>query len=513
LAVWLQSDPLQLSYRTELDKTVTTQPLLCVTVTAPTTAALREARDRVERADLVELRLDTVSDPDVGAALAGRQRPVILTCRAAWEGGSFKGSEDERRRILEQAIEQGAEFVDIEWHAHFDDLIARTSGRRIVLSSHVFEHMPQDLPERARAMRSTGAEVIKIAAKANRLTDCLELLEVGTSADQQERTVLIAMGEAGLITRVCAGRFGSAWTYAGSLQTVNQVGASVMLDEYRFHAIRSDTELYGLTGSPIAHSVSPAMHNAAFAAIGRNAVYLPFPATDVDDFVTFARAIGLKGASVTIPFKVPLLDSVQHTDQLARAIGALNTIRAGANGWEGRNTDAEGFLRPLAERGLSLSGCRAAILGAGGSARAVAVALASKKASVTVHARDGERAARVAALAGGAVGEFPPAPGAWDLLVNCTPIGMHPHIDRTPVPAERLHSGLVYDLVYNPERTRLLREAAAAGCETIGGLDMLVAQAAEQFRWWTGVAPPAAVMRAAARKRLSEFRADEDHVV
>src|SRR5262245_55335547 len=476
-------------------------------------AALGGARDHAGHADLVELRLDTVSDPDVEAALAGRQRPVILTCRAAWEGGSFKGSEDERRRILGQAIDQGAEFVDIEWQAHFEDLIARTSGRRIVLSSHVFDRMPEDLPERVRAMRSTGAEVVKIAGKANRLTDCLPLLEVGTSAHQQERTVLLAMGEAGLITRVCAGRFGSAWTYAGNLQSVNQIGASVMVDEYRFHAIDPDTEVYGLTGSPIAHSVSPAMHNAAFAAIGRNAVYLPFSATDVGDFVTFARAVGLKGASVTIPFKVPLLDAVQHTDQLAREIGALNTIRAGANRWEGRNNDAEGFLQPLAERGISVSGCRASILGAGGSARAVAVALASKKASVTVHARDGERAARVAALAGGAVGEFPPVAGTWDLLINCTPLGMHPHIDRTPVPAESLHAGLVYDLVYNPERTRLLTEAAAAGCQTIGGLDMLVAQAAAQFRWWTGVPPPIAVMREAARKRLSEFRTDEDHVV
>ncbi len=144
---------------------MTTQPLLCVTVTAPTTAALREARDRAEHADLVELRLDTVSDPDVAGALAGRQRPVIVTCRAAWEGGAFKGSEDERRRFLEQALDQGAEFVDIEWQARFDDLIARTSGRRIVLSSHDFASMPADLPERARAMRSTGAEVIKIAAQ------------------------------------------------------------------------------------------------------------------------------------------------------------------------------------------------------------------------------------------------------------------------------------------------------------------------------------------------------------
>src|SRR5262249_53893585 len=314
--------------------------------------------------------------------------PVIVTCRAAWEGGSFKGSEDERRRVLEQALEQGAEYVDIEWQARFDDLIARTHGKRIVLSSHEFAHMPGDLPERSHAMRATGAEVVKIAAKANRLTDCLSLLDVDTSADQHERTVLIAMGEAGLVTRVLAGRFGSAWTYAGNLRNITQVSADVMLDEYRFRSIAHDTEVYGLVGSPIAHSVSPAMHNAAFGAIGRNAVYLPFPAADAGDFATFARGIGLKGASVTIPFKVPLLDYVTDVEPAARQIGAVNTLRMNTNGWHARNTDADAFLRPLDDRGISLAGCRASILGSGGSARAVAVALASRNASVTIHARD-----------------------------------------------------------------------------------------------------------------------------
>jgi len=485
-----------------------------VTVTAPTTAALRQARDRAERvADLVELRLDTVSDPDVAGALAGRQRPVIVTCRAAWEGGGFNGSEDERRRILEQAIDQGAEYIDIEWRARFDDLIARTRGRRIVLSSHDFTRMPSDVRELARAMRSTGTEVVKIAAKANRLQDCLTLLDVNTSTTNPQQTILIAMGEAGLITRVLAGKFGSAWTYAGDIRQVQQVSVDVLLNDYRFRSIGPETELFGLAGSPISHSVSPAMHNAAFAATQRNAVYLPFPAADADDFAAFAHAIGMKGASVTIPFKVALLEHVGEADQQTRDIGALNTIRMGPDGWQGRNTDADGFLRPLDERGVALTGCRASILGSGGSARAVAVALASRGALVTVHARDRQRGEHVAALGKGHVGEFPPPRGSWDLLVNCTPIGMHPHIDRTPIPSDALRGGLVYDLVYNPQLTRLLSEAAAAGCETIGGLDMLVAQAMEQFRWWTGIAPPAHVMREAAMKRLSEFKTDEDHVV
>src|SRR4051794_7457775 len=162
------------------------KPLLCVTVTAATTAELRQKRDAVADADLIELRLDTVSDPDVAGALAGRTRPVIVTCRAAWEGGSFRGSEDERRRLLEQALEQGAEFVDIEWQARFDDLIERARGQRIVLSFHDFQQMPCDLVNRLRAMRSTGAGVVKIAGKANRLTDCLPLKAIGATLDDRD---------------------------------------------------------------------------------------------------------------------------------------------------------------------------------------------------------------------------------------------------------------------------------------------------------------------------------------
>src|SRR5262245_45702151 len=278
-----------------MTSTPTTRPLLCATVTAPTMAALRAERDAAP-GDMVELRLDTVRDPDVAGALAGRRQPAIVTCRARWEGGHFTGSEEERQRLLREALDLGAEYVDVEWRAGFDDLIARTEGRRIVLSSHEFTEMPGDLQDRARAMRATGAEVIKIAAKANRLSDRVPLLHVA----RHGRAVLIAMGDAGLSTRVLAGRFGSAWTYAGDVKDVGQVSASSLIDDFRFYAIKDSTELYGLVGSPIAHSVSPAMHNAAFSASGRDAVYLPLPATDAADFMAFAEALGLAGASVTI---------------------------------------------------------------------------------------------------------------------------------------------------------------------------------------------------------------------
>jgi len=485
------------------------KPLLCVTVTAGTTADLRRKRDSVSDADLIELRLDSVSDPDVAGALEGRRRPSIVTCRPVWEGGEFKGSEEERRRILAEALALGAEHVDVEWRAGFEDVIALTGGRRIVLSMHDYAAMPADLGDRARAMRATGAEVIKIAGTANSLSDCVRLLDIGTTQGKQGGMVLIAMGEQGLASRVLAGRFESSWTYAGALSSVGQLGAATMLEEYRFRSVTEATDVYGVVGSPVAHSVSPAMHNAAFRAARLDAVYLPLRAVDVGDFDAFARAIGLKGVSVTIPFKVALCDHVDEAYSVARRIGAINTIRMVNGRWLGGNTDASGFLRPLQDRYVVLRGMRAAILGAGGGARAVAIALASSGADVRVHARDRARAAQVAMIVSGDAGPWPPEPGSWDLLVNCTPIGMHPDPDRTPVEADALTGRLVYDLVYNPKTTRLLREAKAAGCQTIGGLEMLVAQAHEQFQWWTDVRPPAGVMRAAAERRLAEFATDE----
>jgi 3-dehydroquinate dehydratase/shikimate dehydrogenase len=486
-------------------------PELCVTVTAPTMADLRRQRDAVDDADLVELRLDKVRDPNVAGALEGRTRPVVITCRAAWEGGGFTGSEEERRRILSEALEFGADYVDIEWRARFDDLVSR-GGRRVVLSSHNFDGMTRDLPKQLRAMRGATAGIAKVAVTPQRLADCAALLALGAEAVRDSRIIVIGMGDYGLATRLLAGRFGSAWTYAGALRDIGQVTASSLLNEYRLRAVSDTTAIYGIVGGSVMHSVSPSMHNAAFAAAGIDAVYLPLPAVDADDFLAFGRAIGISGASVTIPHKVSLFERVDEVDTIARRIGAINTIRVVDGRWVARNTDANGFLHPLKDR-VDLEGRRAAILGAGGAARAVAVALASAGCTVRVHARQRPQAEEVAALVAGSVGPWPPEPGSWDLLVNCTPIGMYPNVDDTPLPAERLTGSVVYDLVYNPPATRLLREAAARGCRTIGGLDMLVGQAHEQFTWWTGAVPPAGVMRQAADRRLTEFTRNEDYVV
>src|SRR4051794_36222719 len=353
-----------------------TPSLMVQTVTATTMADLIAARDAATEADMVELRVDGVPDITIAGALRGRRRPVIVTCRPTWEGGSFKGSETERKQILTDALERGAEYVDIEWRAHFDDLIAAAGGRRIVLSAHDYLGVPVDLTARVHAMRSTGAEVVKIAATMSRLSDCVPLLELGAQSAGQSGLVLIGMGPYGLATRVLAGRFGSVWTYAGALKDIGQLSAHSLLNDFHFRSVTDTTEIYGVAGGSVLHSGSPAMHNAAFRAAEVDAIYLPLLATSAADFATFGRAVGIHGASVTIPLKVSLFDAVDEVYAVARRIGAINTIKVENGRWIGGNTDASGFLEPLQDK-VSLAGLRASVLGAGGAARAVTVALAS----------------------------------------------------------------------------------------------------------------------------------------
>ncbi len=472
------------------------RPLLVITVAAPTTGELRRRRDAasIAGADIVELRLDSVSDPDVAAALAGRKSPVIVTCRPEWEGGAFKDAEGDRRQILDCAVQLGAEYVDLEFKAAFArEVIASTGGKGIVLSSHDFEGVPSDLIERVRTMRAAGAEIVKVAVTAHTLADNLQLLQL----ERAKNTVLIGLGPVGLPTRVLAAHFHSHWTYSGDAHAPGMIPAARMLDEFRFRSVTDATPIYGVVGSPLTHSVSPAMHNAAFRAAGVDAVYVPLVASSADDFTMFATALGVQGVSITIPYKVDLFQRADDIDDLSRKVGAVNTFRRDGLRWQARNTDVSGFLAPLEGR-LNLRGARAAILGTGGAARAVAVALASAGSVVTVYGRNRGRAKDVAALAGGTSSPFPVAARSWDLLVNTTPVGMLPNIDETPFEGE-FDGRVVYDLVYNPTETRLLKEAAAAGCEVIGGLDMLVAQAEDQSEWWLGRRPPEGLMRDAAR--------------
>jgi 3-dehydroquinate dehydratase/shikimate dehydrogenase len=463
---------------------------------------LRRARDAAAFADMVEVRLDAVDRPDAIGAIEGRRRPVLVTCRAAWEGGGFQGSEEERERILSEAQAAGAEYVDVEARADFASAITRRRrGRGIVLSLHAFGEPPADIIERARAMRSTGVEVVKIAIEGQRLGDMLPLLDLASRTDFVDRDgmnghVLLAMGQPGVPTRVLAARLGNRWTYAGDGVAPGQMPAARLLGEFGFRRIRPDATLYGVVGNPIAHSLSPVMHNAGFSALGLNAVYVPLQAGDVDDFVTFARQTQMGGASITAPFKVGMLSKVDEVDEMGRRVGAINTLVVRDGRWIGANTDVDGFLSPLVGR-MALKRARATVLGAGGAARAVAVALGSQGAAVTVCARQQAAARDVAALADGVAGTWPPRPGSWDVLINATSSGSGGPVDD-PMNGVPLDGEIVFDLVYSPARTPLLERAAREGCLTIGVIEMLVAQAERQFELWTGVRPPAGLFSVAA---------------
>jgi 3-dehydroquinate dehydratase/shikimate dehydrogenase len=348
-------------------------------------------------------------------------------------------------------------------------------------------------------MRATGAEVIKVAVMAHRLVDNLALLPV---TQEPSATVVIGMGAAGLPSRILAERFQSSWTYSGDAVAPGQIPADRMVEELSFRRIGANTALYGVVGRPVMHSLSPVMHNAAFEAAGVDAVYVPLAAADFDDFLNFAAEMGIVGASVTAPFKMDALAHASTPDAASQRVGSVNTLRRSPNGWEATNTDVDGFLAPLQANGIDLRGRRVTVLGAGGAARAVVAALEAADARVAIAARCPARAAELAEDMGCDVTTWPPPPHTWDVLVHATPVGTAPDSHATPLPDFEFTGELVYDLVYNPAQTCLLRDAARAGCRTIGGLHMLVAQAQRQFEWWTGRTISSRVMYDAALNAL-----------
>jgi len=470
------------------------------TVTATSMAELRAGRDAAV-GDMVELRLDGVADIDVAGALEGRRTPVIVTCRASWEGGRFDADEATRLGILARAIELGAEYVDVEWKADRRSL-PRHPRTTLVLSHHDFSGMPADLPGLVRAIAAGNAGITKVAVTPRRLRDCVALRDA-TRIDAPH--VAIAMGSLGQLTRVVPGLLGSLWTYGGTAAP-GQTTPSELIDVYRVGRQSASTALYAVAGAPLAHSASPAMHNAAFAALDMDAVYVALETDDAAELLEVAQAFGLRGASVTAPLKTGVFALVPRHDELSATVGALNTLRQSSSGWEGRNFDVAGFLSPFVGRPESLRGRRCVVVGAGGAARTALWALQSHGARVEVAARREDRARALAADFGAEVSDWPPAPG-WDLLVNTTPAGTWPETDAMPIDAGAVRGRMVYDLIYNPEETTLLRVARAHGAETIGGLEMLVGQACHQFEWWTGRTAPRDVMAEAARGFLSSRQA------
>jgi shikimate dehydrogenase len=281
----------------------------------------------------------------------------------------------------------------------------------------------------------------------------------------------------------------------------------------RSPTIYGHTHIVGLIGWPIEHSVSPPMHNAAFAALGLDWCYVPFPVhpNAVAEALYGVRALGLRGINATVPHKRALVPLVDELTPAASAIGAVNTVIVREGRLIGHNTDAAGFLRALQEAGFEPKGCSALVLGAGGAARAVVYALASVGAQVQIVNRTPERAASLAAEFAGVDKRARLCAGPLNaealsqiasevqLVVNSTPLGMWPEVESSPWPEAVPYptKAMLYDLIYNPRETQLMRRARDAGATAVNGLRMLVHQGAEAFELWTGVRPPVDVMYAA----------------
>lgn len=484
--------------------------LVCATLsgTLADQACERDAA-QVAGAGLVEHRFDMSGGQAApGPGFFAADVPTLATWRPAWEGGRFEGGEEERRRVVEATLAAGATLVDVEmaapWRAGLLRRLGREAQSRVVLSCHDFTAVPGDLETRVRAMLAEPVAFVKYAVHVSSMRDLLALEGLARRLDDP-RVLLVPMGRGGVAGRILAHRLGAAWTYGGDAVAPGQLPWRRLLAEFRVPSLSRQSRVRALAGRPIGHSLSPAMHNAALAARGEDAVYVPCEVETFDEFLAWAEAWGIEAASVTVPFKRDAAAVARPADDLVALLGAANTLRRTGDGWEALNTDVDGFLAPLAP--LELSGTRATVAGAGGAAAAAALGLLRRGATVTIAARGGQRAAELAARLGASAGAWPAPAGSWDLLVNATPVGTWPAIDATPVEAAQLAGGrLVYDLVYRPSPTRLLRDARDIGCATIGGLPMLVAQAERQFAWWSGTPPRAGVMQAAAERALAEDR-------
>jgi len=478
----------------------------------------------------VELRLDALEAPDLPRLLARPPCPLIATCRPRREGGLYDGPELPRLELLREAARLGADYIDVE-HDAFQALGPVAPAKRIV-SYHNFRETPADLDAVHSSLARLGADVVKIAVAANHILDTVPVLRLLGAA--RVPTIALSMGERGLLTRILAPKFGAFLTYASfdseersppaplkpgdersespghpqSEAAPGQLPLSEMLGLYRVHRIGPATRVFGVIADPVAHSLSPRIHNAAFADAGLDAVYLPLRVEgDPAAFVRAMREFAFDGYSVTIPHKQKVMEAMDDLAPLARRIGAVNTVvRRPAGSLFGTNTDisaAVASIEAVVGKGW-LKGKRALLLGAGGLGRAIAFALADAGTILTITDIDMKRAESLAAeVSAVAVLSGFRFPGS-ELILNCSPVGMHPKSEVSPVPLEMLRSGMVvYDAVYNPAETKLLRDARAAGCRTVSGLDHFLRQAVEQFELWTGQSAPVETMRRVLTESLT----------
>ena len=486
---------------------------LCVSVQGATSGELfTHAEDVLKESIFIELRMDFLAKP--AAALAdlqaflNRRRDVtaIATCRRKPFGGHFTGSLNSELEILQKAAEAGAHIVDLELEsaeqmtkpqmAKFRAALS-SAGAVLLISSHDFTRTRrlEGLEQTAKSIQAFAPEFVKVVSTARSLADNLAILRMIENQSLNAHVVGIAMGEEGLISRVLGPRAGGAFTFAsaadGAETAPGQVSARTLLDLYRLDQVDPATRIFGVAGNPIAHSLSPLMHLTAFRRENVNAIMIPLKVRALDDLLTVVRDLPLDGVAVTMPLKQEVLPHLANMDPLTARIGACNTLRTGADGkLYGFNTDVAGVVRPLEKR-MRLKGARILVLGAGGAARAAVFGLVDQGAEVFIVNRTHEKAAALARKAKAHVlKQNALAKSKFDAIVNTTPCGMTGVKPELPIKESELNASLVFDLVYTPIETPLLKLAHARGIAVISGIEMFVQQGARQFEIWTGKPAP-----------------------
>ncbi len=498
---------------------------LCIAVQGATPAELLSRVDAaLKDSPFIELRLDTLPKPaailpEIKSLLARRREiTAIATCRRKSAGGKFTGSLNAELEILQKAAESGCHIVDLEVDsaeqctkallAKFRAAI-RAAGAALLISSHDFTRTrrPEGLNQVAQKIAAYEPDFVKVVTTARTLADNLSVLQMIEDQSLKTHIVGIAMGEEGLISRILSPRAGAAFTFASSADgaetAAGQIPARALLDLYRLDQLDQATRIFAVAGNPIAHSLSPLMHSTAFRRENVNAVMLPLKVKTLDDLLTVVRDLPLDGVAVTMPLKQEVLPHLANMDPLTGRIGACNTLRTGADGkLYGFNTDVAGIIRPL-ERRMRLKGARILVVGAGGAARAAVFGLVEQGAEVYIVNRTHEKAAALARKAKAHVlKQNVLSKQKFDAIINSTPCGMTGIKQQLPLKENELNASLVFDLVYTPIETPLLKLAKSRGLAVISGLEMFVQQGARQFEIWTGKPAPESEMLHAVELEL-----------
>jgi len=480
-------------------------PRVCVAVIgSDPNQMVEKAESLVRDNSFLEFRLDYLSKP--GQAMARIKRftesypgtVVIATCRRAASGGKFRGSIASQLEVLGKAAAAGCQLMDVELQTASkckpEQLRKLRSRAAMILSFHDFRGTKK-LDETLEKMLAYPADFYKVVSTATTLSDNVQMIKFLAREGDRHSLISMCMGEQGIISRVLGVRAGSVFTFgsasAGEETAPGQVTAQELRSVYRIEQVDQATRVYGVAGDPVAHSLSPAIMNAALRRENVNGVYLALHAKTLKDLLNCVREVPIHGISVTMPYKQAILPYLDNTDAHTTKIGACNTVvRAQDGKLYGFNTDAAGVVRPLERRLTTLENARILVLGAGGAARAAVFGLRERGAEVYILNRSSAPAKKLARSARArTIKRADLRKVAFDVIINATPVGMG-NTRETPLQEKEINARYVFDMVYDPGETRLLKLARERGAQIIPGIEMFVHQAARQFEIWTGKPAP-----------------------